>query len=251
MFALNSKSLVFTCELCRLYCSITFIVYLAGVFLKHITIFMYMILPCRRAILTNSDLRADSPWSDLLVNDFWGTPLHHSGSHKSYRPICVATFRLNYLFGELEPFGYHLVNVILHGIVSILFHYLTKYIFGDRILPRIIATLLFLVHPIHTEAVASVVGRAEILACLFFLLSLMAYLRSVNCSNLVTSERIVCTEFNWGWLACSMMLAVMALFSKEQGVTVLGVCAVVDVFIVSKVKVELKQLVSIITKVRL
>lgn len=130
-----------------------------------------------------------------------------------------------------------------------LFYHLTKYIFGDGTIPRLIATLLFIVHPIHTEAVASVVGRAEILACLFFLLSLIAYLRSVHCSNIVTDVRTAHTEFSWSWLACSMLLAVLALFSKEQGVTVLGVCAVVDVFIISKVKMELKQLLLIITEV--
>ena len=65
------------------------------------------------AIITNNDLRPDSSWSDILVNDFWGTPLQHSGSHKSYRPVCVATFKLNYLLREFEPFGYHLINVIL------------------------------------------------------------------------------------------------------------------------------------------
>lgn len=195
--------------------------------------------------MTNSDLHADSPWSDLLVNDFWGTPLHHSGSHKSYRPICVATFRLNYLFGELEPFGYHLVNVILHGIVSVIFYYFTKYIFGDRTVPRITATLLFIVHPIHTEAVAGVVGRAEILACLFFLLSLITYFNSVS------SVRAVNSQFSWSWLTCSMLLAVLSLFSKEQGLTVLGMCVIIDVFIISRVKVELKELMLIITKVRL
>ena len=57
-------------------------------------------------------------------------------------------------------------------------------------------------------------------------------------------------ELSWSWLASSMLLAVLALFSKEQGVTVLDVRAVVDVFIISKVKVELKQLIDIITKVR-
>lgn len=200
--------------------------------------------------MTNSDLRSDSTWSDLLVNDFWGTPLHHSGSHKSYRPICVATFRLNHLLGELEPFGYHLVNVILHGIVSVLFYHLTKYIFRDRV-PRTVATLLFIVHPIHTEAVASIVGRAEILACLFFLLSLITYLKSVHYSDIVTSMKTVHTDFNWSWLASSMLFAVLALFSKEQGVTVLGVCTVVDVFLISKVRMELRQLVGILTEVKI
>jgi len=41
----------------------------------------------------------------------------------SYRPLCVLTFRLNYLFGELDPLGYHLVNAVLHGIVCILFYW--------------------------------------------------------------------------------------------------------------------------------
>ena len=203
----------------------------------------------RRAILTNADLRPDSSWSDILINDFWGTPLQHSGSHKSYRPVCVATFKLNYLFGELKPFGYHLVNVILHGVVSVLFYYLTKHVFGTATLSRLIATLLFILHPIHTEAVAGVVGRAEILACLFFLSSLLTYFKSVQYGY---NSTVTGVDFNWYWLVCSMLFAVLALFSKEQSITVLAVCAVVDVFLISQVKVELKDLtVGLLTKVNI
>lgn len=43
-------------------------------------------------------------------------------SHKSYRPLTVASFRLNYLIHQLHPFGYHLVNVLLHSFASILFY---------------------------------------------------------------------------------------------------------------------------------
>ena len=42
-------------------------------------------------------------------------------SHKSYRPLCVLTFRFNYLISQLEPMSYHLVNVMLHAVVCILF----------------------------------------------------------------------------------------------------------------------------------
>lgn len=42
-------------------------------------------------------------------------------SHKSYRPLCVLTFRWNYFFHQLDPMGYHVVNVILHTVVSLLF----------------------------------------------------------------------------------------------------------------------------------
>lgn len=74
----------------------------------------------RRAILTNPDLLSSTPWHRLLQNDFWGTPLNDKGSHGSYRPLCVATFRLNYLLGGLEPWGYHLVNVALHAACTVL-----------------------------------------------------------------------------------------------------------------------------------
>lgn len=75
---------------------------------------------CRRAILTNPDLLASTPWYRLLENDFWGTPLTERGSHGSYRPLCVATFRLNHFLGGLEPWGYHLVNVALHAACTVL-----------------------------------------------------------------------------------------------------------------------------------
>lgn len=55
-------------------------------------------------------------------------------SHKSYRPLCVLTFRWNYLLHGLEPFGYHLVNVLLHCIASsIYFKYVTVVDFGGYI----------------------------------------------------------------------------------------------------------------------
>ena len=52
----------------------------------------------RRAILQNDDLLATAPLTNLFTNDFWGTPLSHSGSHKSYRPLCSITFKFNALW---------------------------------------------------------------------------------------------------------------------------------------------------------
>lgn len=70
--------------------------------------------------MTNPDLKPTTEWYKLLENDFWGTPLNEKGSHGSYRPFCVATFRINYLLGGLEPQGYHLVNIILHAVCTAL-----------------------------------------------------------------------------------------------------------------------------------
>ncbi|CAH1984741.1 unnamed protein product [Acanthoscelides obtectus] len=45
------------------------------------------------AVAGNRDVAGDRPISDILVNDFWGTPMAHADSHKSYRPLTTITFR--------------------------------------------------------------------------------------------------------------------------------------------------------------
>ena len=104
------------------------------------------------AILNNDDVQTNTPWINLLWNDFWGTPMSSRSSHKSYRPLTVATFRLNYMLHELQPLGYHLVNVLLHSAVCYLYVLLCGVVFSE-VWPALIAGLLFAVHPIHTEAV--------------------------------------------------------------------------------------------------
>ena len=106
------------------------------------------------AIKKNKDLRPElRSWWDLLQHDFWGATLTHKESHKSYRPLTVATFRLNYMLHELQPLGYHLVNVLLHSAVCYLYVLLCGVVFSE-VWPALIAGLLFAVHPIHTEAVS-------------------------------------------------------------------------------------------------
>ena len=112
-----------------------------------------------RAILTNDDLDSKkTSIYELFSHDFWGGGMHRKESHKSYRPLTVMTYRLlNYEFAGLDPFGYHLVNVILHAIVSMLFLQVAEIVFGpqrDKEWPTI-AALLFATHSIHTEAVSN------------------------------------------------------------------------------------------------
>ena len=130
------------------------------------------------AIKKNKDLRPEqTSWLDLFKHDFWGADITSSTSHKSYRPLTVATFRLNYMLHELEPLGYHLVNVLLHSAVVYLYVLLCGVVFSE-VWPALIAGLLFAVHPIHTEAVAGLVGRTELLAGIFFCLSFLTYRQS-------------------------------------------------------------------------
>ena len=169
------------------------------------------------AVRDNMDLRPKTPWTNLVWDDFWGTPMHVEGSHKSYRPLVVATFRLNYLVHELEPMGYHLVNVLLHAAVSYLYVRLCLLVFVAT-WPALVAGLLFAVHPIHTEAVAGVVGRAEMLSAIFFLLSIFAYREAV-------------LERKASKLLTMCLLCLCSVLSKEQGITVIVVCLSVEVFV--------------------
>lgn len=63
-----------------------------------------------RAIVSNEDLRPSTPWLDVWRHDFWGTPLDHAGSHQSWRPLCVLSYRLNYSWSGMIPFYFHLTR---------------------------------------------------------------------------------------------------------------------------------------------
>ncbi|XP_071313305.1 protein O-mannosyl-transferase TMTC3 isoform X2 [Trachinotus anak] len=171
------------------------------------------------AILDNKDLRPSTPFRNLFLNDFWGTPMAEERSHKSYRPLTVFTFRLNYLFSELSAASYHLFNVVLHAIVCVLFLRVCR-LFLDKT-SSLVAALLFAVHPIHTEAVTGVVGRAELLSSIFLLAAFLAYTKSTSADHSIV----------WAPIALTVILVAAATLCKEQGITVVGICCVHEVFV--------------------
>ncbi|XP_072033910.1 protein O-mannosyl-transferase TMTC2-like [Amphiura filiformis] len=174
------------------------------------------------AIVTNNNVHGKTPLSQIFFDDFWGVPVTHQGSHKSYRPLCTLSFRLNYLVGELNPFGYHLVNVLLHAIASGLVTFTANRLF-ERFLPTLLAGLFFALHPVHTEAVAGIVGRADVGACIFFLLSFNFYF-----TYCVNRESHPDRRKN-AYLFLSVLCAAFSMLTKEQGITVLAVNVVFDI----------------------
>ena len=134
------------------------------------------------------------------------------------RPVTVLTFRLNYLLTEVSPLGYHAVNGLLHAGVTLLYNHLAGRLLSR--LPAALAALLFAVHPVHTEAVTGVVGRAELLASVFFLVVILQYSKMARQSSV-----------SWRGLMLTSLLICLAMFSKEQGITVIAVCVVHEVFV--------------------
>lgn len=89
-----------------------------------------------------------------------------------FRPVTFATFSLNWVLGDIHAFGYHLLNLLLHAAVVVLLYVVLRTLLEN--VPQattvsFVAALLFAVHPIHTEAVASIAGRSELLAAGFLL----------------------------------------------------------------------------------
>ncbi|XP_043297570.1 protein O-mannosyl-transferase TMTC1 isoform X2 [Cervus canadensis] len=183
------------------------------------------------AIVNNPDVRPGAPlrWG-IFSNDFWGKGMAENTSHKSYRPLCVLTFKLNIFLTGMDPFYFHAVNVILHCLVTLVLMYTCdKTVFKNRGLAFVTA-LLFAVHPVHTEAVAGIVGRADVLACLLFLLAFLSYNRSVDQCCVGESFPPTASPF---FLLLSLFLGTCAMLVKETGITVFGVCLVYDLFSLS------------------
>uniref|UniRef100_A0A8C7B3B0 Protein O-mannosyl-transferase TMTC1 n=1 Tax=Neovison vison TaxID=452646 RepID=A0A8C7B3B0_NEOVI len=144
--------------------------------------------------------------------------------------VSVFLYRLNIFLTGMNPFYFHAVNVVLHCLVTLVLMYTCdKAVFRNRGLAFATA-LLFAVHPVHTEAVAGIVGRADVLACLLFLLAFLSYNRSVDQHHVGECFPPTTSPF---FLLLSLFLGTCAMLVKETGITVFGVCLVYDLFSLS------------------
>uniref|UniRef100_A0A3Q3GCZ8 dolichyl-phosphate-mannose--protein mannosyltransferase n=1 Tax=Labrus bergylta TaxID=56723 RepID=A0A3Q3GCZ8_9LABR len=180
------------------------------------------------AIVNNKDLRPATPLNNIWSNDFWGSNLSSNSSHKSYRPLTVLTFRLSYLLaGGLHPVGFHVLNIILHAVISALMIDVFAILIGGLAYDEtgcvlnnapktsLLAALFFAAHPVHTESVAGIVGRADLLCALFFQLSFLTYCKAFK-RGIDRDDR-----FSVQWVVVSLLLCAAAMLCKEQGITVL------------------------------
>jgi tetratricopeptide (TPR) repeat protein len=102
--------------------------------------------------------------------------------HIVYRPLTMLSFALSYRISGLKPWSYHLVNILLHCLNGIVVYFLVflliqPYLARPSLIWRfsLISSLVFLTHPINTEAVNYLVCRSELQSSLFFLLSLVLF----------------------------------------------------------------------------
>ncbi len=96
-----------------------------------------------------------------------------------YKPLTMLTFALEYHFFKLNPRIYHLTNVILHLLNSLLVFWLIL-LLSRKAWVSFIVALLFGIHPLHVESVAWVSERKDVLYSLFFLSGIIAYIYSLR-----------------------------------------------------------------------
>jgi hypothetical protein len=131
-----------------------------------------------------------------------------------YRPLSLISFALEYDFFGLTASSYFIVNVLLYGLTAVLIFILLAYLFPLRDgkwwnIP-FIAALLFALHPIHTEVVANIKSRDDILAMLFSLASLYIFLKYFQSGK---------KQMMW----VGTVLFFLAIMAKENAITFLAI----------------------------
>lgn len=144
---------------------------------------------------------------------------------QSYRPLVLANFAIEHqIFGN-NPKAHHVIGVLIYSLVCLILYQFLLLLFRDQS-PWLAfwMALLFAVHPIHTEVVANIKGRDELLHALFLLLSLKFLLISVDRSR----SKELC------YALCFLFLALLC---KEMAITVLGLVPLV-LFVFRKMDIQ-------------
>jgi len=150
----------------------------------------------------------------IFTSDYWaGFEGRQSGL---YRPLTSLSFALEYRLWGTTPALFHLTNLILHAGNSLLLCNLGRSLGEKRI--GLLTGLLFAVHPIHTEAVAGIAGRADLLATFAILIALRCSLAGRFGSPI-------------RWTACSTLFLGLGLFCKEHAVVLPGLLLAMDWFL--------------------
>lgn len=141
-------------------------------------------------------------WSNL--EKLFKTDIREGAGRRgnAYRPVQMITYMIDYSVWKLNERGYHLTNTILHILVALSIYWIINIIFRDNLVSLLTAAL-FVVHPVHTEAVSYISGRADPLSFLFMLLAFIFYIKNLNSRSLIA-------------FICMLLSYVCAILSKES-----------------------------------
>lgn len=161
------------------------------------------------AIVITTNTRVQQGLKDI-PDLFRNIKTNETQNRYGYRPIALLSFATDVHFFGMNPKAAHKVNILLYGILCALALLLLNQLFPKHPMANLLASLIFALHPIHTEVVANIKSRDEILALGFGILSLLSYIRALKTGKLV-------------YYVSSLLLLVLGFLSKESAITLLGV----------------------------
>jgi len=145
-------------------------------------------------------------------------------------PLTWLSLGVNFALGGLDPWGYHLGNLLLHAANAAVFYVVAKRLLAAAwgaaapapafIGGAAFAAMLFAVHPLRVESVAWITERRDLLSGLFFLVAVWAYLRAVADAPAPRP----------GWRALSLVVFAAALLSKASTLMLPAVFLLLDVY---------------------
>jgi tetratricopeptide (TPR) repeat protein len=172
---------------------------IAAVAVYALTVGHGFVYDSRVEVVANAYIRSLAYLPQVVTSDMWAGS---GGQTFLYRPLAILTYALNYQVSGLAAWSYHLVNVLLHAVVTVL-------VFRVGVSWRLptaaagLGALLFAVHPVHVEVTAAVFGRKDLLAALCVLAMVLWHGRALS---------------RGGWHVVLPVLAFAgALLSKEVG----------------------------------
>lgn len=151
-----------------------------------------------------------------------------------YIPLTRLTWSLNWALGGMDPWGYHLVNVLLHAANAVLFYFVARRLLAagiadgaqagrrgpDLCAAAAVAALVFGVHPLRVEPVAWITGRPDLLCASFILVTTWVYLRAAETEAPAHRGLI--------WIASITLAA--ALLSKGAALPFVAALLLLDVY---------------------
>lgn len=165
-------------------------------------------------------------WRAIWTTDHWSaTGQAWPGQDLLYRPAALSSYRLVGLIAGVDPLPHHILNLMLHALVSVLVVRLCRRVGGSDAAAWV-AGLTFAVLPIHTEVVAGVVGRADLLATLGILASVLFHRWALSVGNPTASVGKPTASVACYGLAA--LAAFGAMCSKESGVSVVPIVILLD-----------------------
>ena len=185
-------------------------------------------------ILTDNPYYRGLGWQQLS----WMFTTFHMGH---YQPLSWLSFAVDYSIWGMNPFGYHLTSLLLHGANAVLFYFVSRELLRAALsisteaetwqssVSAALSALLFAIHPLRVESVAWATERRDVLSGFFYLGTVYCYLQAASIQSFSARKR---------WLELALVGYTLSLLSKAIGITLPVVLLLLDIYPLKRLRVK-------------